>query len=201
MWEQLIDWDRDLLVFLNSLGSESWDPFWLYITKQLNWWPLFLVVLYLLFRKLSIKQLVLLLVTLTLFFVFTDQMTNLVKNSVERFRPVNDPELKSIIRIVKNSSSWSYFSGHASNSSGAILFLFLVMRNYYKKAYLLFLFPLIFAYTRLYLGLHFPLDILSGYAFGLLSGWMFYRAYVWIIKKYQLTDREGKNVFLPAQNI
>src|SRR5690606_11749136 len=190
MWEQIIQWDKDLLVFLNSLGSESWDPFWLYITKQLNWWPLFLVVLYLLYRKLSLKQLLLLLLTLTLFFVFTDQMTNLVKNSVQRYRPINDPDLIGFVRKIKGSSSWSYFSGHASNSSGAILILFMVLKNYYKKAWLLFLFPLIFAYTRLYLGLHFPLDILSGYVFGLLSGYLFFRLYVYFCNKYQLKNRE-----------
>lgn len=191
MWEQIIQWDKDLLVFLNGLGSENWDPFWLYITKQLNWWPLFLVILYLLYRKLSLKQLLLLLLTLTLFFVFTDQMTNLVKNSVQRYRPINDPDLIGFVRKIKGSSSWSYFSGHASNSSGAILLLFMVLKNYYKKAWLLFLFPLIFAYTRLYLGLHFPLDILSGYVFGLLSGYLFFRLYVYVCNKYQLKNREA----------
>ncbi|PJR03703.1 phosphatase PAP2 family protein [Avrilella dinanensis] len=184
MWEQIIQWDKDLLVFLNGLGNETWDFFWLYITKQLNWWPLFLVILYLLYRKLPLKQLILLLLTLTLFFVFTDQMTNLVKNTVQRYRPVNDPELTDVIRNVKGSASWSYFSGHASNSLGAIFIIFMAMKNYYKKAWLLFLFPLIFAYTRLYLGLHFPLDILSGYLFGLLSGYLFFRLYVYVCNRY-----------------
>jgi len=184
MWEQIIQWDKDLLVFLNGLGNETWDFFWLYITKQLNWWPLFLVILYLLYRKLPLKQLILLLLTLTLFFVFTDQMTNLVKNTVQRYRPVNDPELTGVIRNIKGSASWSYFSGHASNSLGAIFIIFMVMKNYYKKAWLLFLFPLIFAYTRLYLGLHFPLDILSGYLFGLLSGYLFFRLYVYVCNRY-----------------
>ena len=191
MWEQIIQWDKDLLVFLNGLGNETWDFFWLYITKQLNWWPLFLVILYLLYRKLPLKQLILLLLTLTLFFVFTDQMTNLVKNTVQRYRPVNDPELTDVIRNIKGSASWSYFSGHASNSLGAIFIIFMVMKNYYKKAWLLFLFPLIFAYTRLYLGLHFPLDILSGYLFGLLSGYLFFRLYVYVCNKYHWIDRTG----------
>lgn len=191
MWEQIIQWDKDLLVFLNGLGNETWDFFWLYITKQLNWWPLFLVILYLLYRKLPLKQLILLLLTLTLFFVFTDQMTNLVKNTVQRYRPVNDPELTDVIRNIKGSASWSYFSGHASNSLGAIFIIFMVMKNYYKKAWLLFLFPLVFAYTRLYLGLHFPLDILSGYLFGLLSGYLFFRLYVYVCNKYHWIDRTG----------
>lgn len=196
MMEYLVQLDRDLLVYLNGLGSESWDGFFLYITKQLNWWPFFLFLIYLLLKKISPKQFLVLVLVLTVFFVFTDQMTNLVKNTVERFRPVNDPELKHIIRIVKESKSWSFFSGHASNSSGSILILFLILRKYYKYAFLIFFFPLLFAYTRIYLGLHFPGDILAGYIFGITSGFGFYKVFCYFNNKYKLTDKQNKNAFI-----
>jgi len=195
MLDYLLNLDRDLLVYLNGLGSKSWDPFFLYITKQLNWWPYFLVLVYLLWKKISPKQFLLLVVVLSLFFVFTDQMTNLVKNSVQRYRPINDPEIKDVIRFVKASSSWSFFSGHASNSSGATLILFLVLRKYYKYAFLIFFFPLIFAYTRIYLGLHFPGDILTGYVFGLTAGFLFYKFFCLLNTKYQLSDRQNAITF------
>ena len=194
MWERIIEFDRQALVFLNSLGSSTWDPFWLYITHQINWWPFFLFLFYLLYKKLTIKQLVLLIVVLALFFTFTDQMTNLVKNTVQRLRPVNDPELKNIIRVVKGSPSWSYFSGHASNSLGAMIILFQVLRRYYKYTYLVFLFPLIFAYTRIYLGLHFPGDILSGYVFGALSGYLFYKLYLYLHHKLNLHPKRNEEI-------
>src|SRR5690606_11876675 len=108
---------------------------------------------------------------------------------VQRYRPINDPDLIGFGRKIKGSSSWSYFSGHASNSSGAILIIFMVLKNFYKKAWLLFLFPLVFAYTRIYLGLHFPLDILSDYVFGLLSCYLFIRLYVYVCNKYQLKNQ------------
>jgi len=196
MLEYLVQLDRDLLVYLNGLGSENWDGFFLYITKQLHWWPFFLFLIYLLLNKITPKQFLLLVLVLTLFFIFTDQMTNLVKNTVERFRPVNDPELKDIIRIVKGSSSWSFFSGHASNSSGSILIIFLILRKYYKYAFLIFFFPLIFAYTRIYLGLHFPGDILVGYIFGIVSGFGFYKLFCYFNNKYKLTDKQNKNAFI-----
>lgn len=196
MLEYLIQLDRDLLVYLNGLGSEKWDGFFLYITKQLHWWPFFLFLIYLFLKKISPKQFLLLVLVLTVFFVFTDQMTNLIKNTVERLRPVNDPELKDIIRIVKSSKSWSFFSGHASNSSGSILILFLILRKYYKYTFVIFLFPLLFAYTRIYLGLHFPGDILAGYIFGTISGFGFYKLFCYVNNKYQLSDRQNKNAFL-----
>ncbi len=195
MLEHLIELDRDFFVYLNGLGSERWDAFFLYITKQLNWWPYFLLLIFLLLKKITAKQFLLLVLVLVGFFIFTDQMTNLVKNTVERFRPVNDPGLKDMIRVVKSSSSWSFFSGHASNSSGSTLILFLVLRKYYKYAFLMFLFPLLFAYTRIYLGLHFPGDILAGYAFGLMSGFGFYKLFCYLNTKYNLTDKQNKNAF------
>ena len=196
MLEYLIQLDRNLLVYLNGLGSENWDGFFLYATKQLNWWPFFLFLIYLLLKKITPKQILVLVLVLTVFFIFTDQMTNLVKNTVERFRPVNDTGLKDIIRIVKESKSWSFFSGHASNSSGSILILFLILRKYYRYAFLIFFFPLLFAYTRIYLGLHFPGDILVGYLFGTASGFGFYKLFCHFNNKYKLTDRQNKNAFL-----
>ncbi len=192
MFDYLLELDRDLLVYLNNLGSQAWDPFFLFITKQINWWPFYAVLIYFLLQKISPRQFLLLLLVLTAFFVFTDQMTNLVKNTVQRYRPINDPELKELVRFVKSSKSWSFFSGHASNSSGSILILFLVLRKYYKYAFVIFFFPLVFAYTRIYLGLHFPGDILTGYVFGLISGFLFYRLFVYLNNKLKLKDRQAQ---------
>ena len=106
-----------------------------------------------------------------------DQTVNLFKYSFERLRPCNDLEIGEIIRRVKTSSSFSFFSGHATNSMASTVLTFLILKRYYKHAYLLFLFPLIFAYSRIYLGLHFPTDILTGYAFGATCGYIAYRLY------------------------
>jgi undecaprenyl-diphosphatase len=57
------------------------------------------------------------------------------------------------------------------------VFTFMILKKYYKHVYLLFLFPLIFAYSRIYLGLHFPTDILTGYAFGATFGFICYKIY------------------------
>ena len=116
---------------------------------------------------------------------FSDQITNLVKNNVQRLRPCNDEELTGLIRIVRDSETFSYFSGHASNSMAAMMFVFLLLRRYYKYSYLIFLYPLIFAYSRIYLGLHFPLDIISGYAFGALTGILFYYIYKKVALKFK----------------
>ncbi len=184
MMEKLVKLDKELLIFLNNLGTETYDPFWLFITKQFNWLPFFVFLLYLTYRKVSVKKLALILVVIAGLITFTDQMTNLVKYTVERQRPCNTEDLIQYIRIVKCSPTLSYFSGHASNSMATMLFLYLVLRKYYKYMFLIFLFPLIFAYSRIYLSLHFPLDILSGFCFGLFSGTLFYQIFLWLEKRF-----------------
>jgi undecaprenyl-diphosphatase len=104
--------------------------------------------------------------------------------SFERLRPCSDPSLEGQMREVLSRKSFSFFSGHASNSMATSTFIFLLFRKHFKYAFLLFLFPLIFAYSRIYLGLHFPGDILTGYLFGLFLGTFFYRLYKIIQPKY-----------------
>jgi undecaprenyl-diphosphatase len=232
MLDEIIALDKNLFVFLNGLGSETFDGLWLVITKQLYWTPFFLVVLFLILKKIGFKinfflvllfapviyilfyliykiiksgkddinakkyaiannsslvvklyQLFLILVTIALLILFTDQVTNFFKYSFERLRPCNDEELKGLIRVVKTSSSFSFFSGHAANSMATMTFLFLYFKNHFRFTYLLFLFPLIFAYSRIYLGLHFPLDIITGYVFGALSALLFYKFFIVAQKK------------------
>jgi undecaprenyl-diphosphatase len=84
-------------------------------------------------------------------------------NVFQRLRPCSNPEINTIIQF--KVSSFSFFSGHASNSMAVATFMYCVM-HYYKFGYLLFLWPLVFAYSRIYLGLHYPIDILSGFYLG-----------------------------------
>ncbi|WP_264519673.1 phosphatase PAP2 family protein [Flavobacterium sp. N1994] len=184
MLEKIIHLDKSLLIFLNGLGSEQWDGFWLGITKPGYWTPLFLLVFYLLQKKIGWKNFGYYVLFTTLLVLLCDQTANLFKFTFERLRPCNDAEIKGIIRIVKESSSFSFFSGHAANSMATTVFTFSLLKQYYKNSYWLFLFPLIFAYSRIYLGLHFPTDILTGYAFGATFGFICYKLY----RKYILRN-------------
>ena len=175
MLEKIIASDKQLFVFLNGLGSETFDNLWLGITHQFYWTPFYLLVFYLLQKKIGWKNLLIALLFVALLILFCDQTANLVKNSVQRLRPCNDPEIKDIIRIVKSSDTFSFFSGHATSSMATTVFVYLNFKKYYRYAILLFLFPLIFAYSRIYLGLHFPLDIISGYIYGTTFGFLGYK--------------------------
>lgn len=184
MLEKLQYLDTQLFVYLNNLGSEKFDGFWLFITKQVNWIPLFLLLLYVIYKKIGVKQTLYLLFFIAVLITITDQTTNLFKNGFQRLRPCNNPEIKSFIRIVQVRNSYSFFSGHAANTMAVAAFLYLNFKQNFKYFALIFLWPLIFAYSRIYLGLHYPLDIFSGYLCGFIFGFLMYKTYKILQKKY-----------------
>lgn len=184
MLEKIRSLDTELFIYLNGLGSETYDGLWLLITKQVNWIPFFLLLLYLILKKLGTKQTLFLLLFVAVLVTISDQTTNLFKNSFQRLRPCNNPEINSFIRIVQFRDSFSFFSGHAANTMAVATFLYLILHRYYRYFGLLFLWPLIFAYSRIYLGLHYPLDIISGYLFGFLLGFLMFKIYEIAQKKY-----------------
>ena len=184
MFDYLLHLDKKLFIFLNNLGSTPFDEIWLLLTNQINWLPFFLILLFILYKKLGTKKLGILVLVIATLITFTNEITDVIKFSVQRIRPCNDDTLVGLIRVVKDSDTFSYFSGHAANSTAAMMFVYLILRKYYRYSYLIFLYPLIFAYSRIYLGLHFPLDIVSGFIFGGLIGVLFYKIYMRIISKY-----------------
>ena len=184
MLDWLLQLDRDVFVYLNGLGSENWDGFWLFITKQLNWTPLFIFFFYLVFKHLGWRNAILIIVMIAVLITLTDQTTNLFKNYFQRLRPCKTPELEGIIRIVQSRRSFSFFSGHASNTMASAFFLYKILKPHVKYMGFIFLWPLVFAYSRIYLGLHYPLDILAGFAWGIITGSLVLLLYKYLKRKY-----------------
>ena len=184
MLEKILSLDQQLFVFLNGLGSEKFDVLWLFITKQSNWTPFFLLLLFFVYKKMGIKQTLFIVLFIAVLITFTDQTTNVIKNAVQRLRPCNNKDIMGYIRIVKSSETFSFFSGHATNSMAVATFIFLLFKSKFKYLGFLFLWPIVFAYSRIYLGLHYPLDIISGYIFGAFSGFLCYKLFLITQKKY-----------------
>ncbi len=189
MLEKIVSLDVKLFIFLNSLGSETFDGFWLIITKQTSWTPLFLLLLHFIFKQLGTKKTLYLMLFVAVLLFFTDQTANLFKNGLQRLRPCNNPEINSFIRIVQVRESFSFFSGHAANSMAVATFLYLIFKRNFNYLWLFFLWPLIFAYSRIYMGLHYPIDIICGYLCGALFGFLMFKLYqIAQKKKNQITN-------------
>lgn len=192
MLNELLTLDKELFIYLNSLGSERFDGFWLFITKQVNWIPVFAIFLYLVFKHLGWRHALLIIVVMALLITLTDQTTNyLFKYRFQRLRPGSDPALHGLIRAVQTRTSFSFISGHASNSMAAAFFLYTVLKPYLKYMGLIFLWPLIFAYSRIYLGLHYPGDIICGYIWGILMSLLMLKFYIYLRDKMFPDQKEN----------
>lgn len=189
--DTILSFDKELFVYLNGLGNENWDTFWMTITNQLSWIPLYLLFLILIIKQLGWKKGLILVVFTALLVTFSDQFSNLMKNSFERLRPNRDPSINEFIRILKNNKSFSFISGHATTSSAVTLFMHLTLRKYYKYTLLFFIWPILFAYSRIYIGVHFPLDIICGALFGVLIGLLFYTLSLKLLAKMDAKENSS----------
>lgn len=179
----IITKDKELFVYLNGLGTESWDQFWVIATNQFSWTPWFLMLFFLIFRAYGWKKGLLLMLITAILVTFSDQFVNLIKDYFGRLRPNNDPELKDFIRILHHSGSFSFVSGHSTTSFAVTTFIILTLREFYKYPYLLLIWPIIFAYSRIYVGVHYPVDIFIGMLLGITIGYVFRKISIGFLRK------------------
>lgn len=174
MLDTLKHWDREIFVFLNSLGIEQFDGFWLVVTQIKTWFPLFLLFILLIFYYYRGRKGGTVVFFMLLTFGITMVFTGIVKDYVARLRPNNVEALSQLIRILQTPSNYSFFSGHASSSFSITTFVVLSLQKYTKWIYLSYLWPIIFVLSRIFVGVHYPSDIFVGAVVGTVFGFLFH---------------------------
>lgn len=181
MQEALVQKDQEWFLYLNQLGTPAWDGFWLFLSDKWAALPLYALLLFITYRGLGWKRLLLFLVFVALLITATDQLSGFFKYGVQRLRPCHDPELQGLVRLVKKSCGgrFSYFSAHSANAFALATF-FTVFWGKKRRLWagLLILWALLVGYSRIYLGVHYPLDVLTGCLAGGILGWLFARLYL-----------------------
>jgi len=190
MLETLEHWDKELFLLLNSFHNEIMDVIMFQVSGKLQWIPLYLLLAYLLFKKYgrSSWQLV---VVAALLIVASDQISvKLFKEVVERYRPCHNANLQDIVHLVNNKcgGKFGFVSSHATNSFAIASFMGLLLGYKAKKKalYLLLLWASVVSYSRIYLGVHYPGDVIGGALLGLGLAFIFYKvSTVFIITRFK----------------
>lgn len=187
MLEILIQKDIELLIFLNNLGTTQWDGFWLFMTNKFSAIPLYLLLLYLSYKYYGVKGTVVIILSIALLITISDQTSNLFKYGFKRLRPCHDENVSQYVRLVKDSCGgyYSYFSAHAANAMAVAVFFGLLFKKQLKYfSVLLIVWALVVSYSRVYIGVHYPLDIITGMFFGSLYGFLIFQLQSILSKKF-----------------
>ena len=195
--DTILELDKHLLIWLNSFHADWLDPIVLQATQTVFWSPLYLLLIYVIFKNFGNEGwFVMLGIGLTI--LLADQITSSVlKPLFQRLRPSHDPSLQGIIHLVANSKGevykgglYGFASSHAANSFGLATYLWMLFKSRNQKVILLFVWAAALSYTRIYLGVHFPLDIIAGAAIGVISSWSGFKFYLWASRRWNPSMQE-----------
>ena len=182
MIEEIINFDKTIFLYLNSLGSKSFDFFWLLITNKFLNFIIYFSLLYAVFKRYGKTNALHVFLLAVILIIIVDQTTNLSKFFFGRLRPCYDEQISLLSRLVTSNcgGKYSFFSAHASNSFALATFFSIIFNKLKILRIVIVFLALLIAYSRIYVGVHYPLDVI----FGALFGVFFSITYVYFINKY-----------------
>jgi undecaprenyl-diphosphatase len=185
MLEALNNIDTQLLLFINGHHNPFFDALMWQISGKWFWIPLYIALLAYIIFKFRKKSIFIILGIVVLILISDQISSGLIKPLVERLRPSHNPAIENMLHYVNNykGGKYGFVSSHAANSFAIALYLPLLFRNRIFT-YCIIFWALIVSYSRIYLGVHYPGDVLGGMIVGVFSAILVY----YLLKKYFLKE-------------
>lgn len=180
MFEALKALDRQVLLEINSHHNAVMDNVMWFVSLTTPTIVIILGIAFYLYKIHHFKRATHFLLGCAIVFACCDLSSNAIKHKVKRYRPTHNLEIREKVHVVNEyrGGQYTFFSGHAANTFGLITFVFLCLHNlplFWRL--LIFVYPLIVVYSRMYLGVHYPSDILTGTIVGLLFGFIVFKIF------------------------
>ncbi|WNB17481.1 phosphatase PAP2 family protein [Marivirga arenosa] len=176
MLESLIEFDQQLFLWLNGFHADWLDPIMLFITKRNPWIPLYALILFFVIKQLRWQSWSMLIAFAVLITLADQAASGFFKPFFERLRPCHEPSIQAMVHMVKGcGGKFGFASSHASNTIALATFLWLIYRNVYAK--MMIVWAIVVSYSRIYVGVHYPGDIIMGAILGILAAIITYNLY------------------------
>ncbi len=191
-------WDTNLFLWLNFDGGSLLDSVMLFASGRLSWVALYLLILWLIWRRMGWRGVLFATLAIALAVGMSDLIAGIFKHSgplkallpdfPARLRPMHTPELEGLVRSITGGGEYGTVSAHAATSVSIGLIATLTIRRRWFAAVMWSQVALV-CYSRIYLAYHFPQDILLGVAIGVAAGWLSWRLFSLVYKP--LRQKEG----------
>lgn len=181
----LVHYDQELFLWLNGIHTPWVDTLMYWITYKFTWIPMYLVLITLTVKAEG-KKSIAILVTVLVAVLLADKVTSgIMKPYFERFRPCHEPILAGLVHEVAGcGGSFGFASSHASTSFALATVWFVLLKDKVKFMWLVVAWACLYSYSRVYVGVHYPGDILVGAIVGILTAGLCIRLYFTFLTKY-----------------
>ena len=184
----MIELDQQLLLLLNGCGNPVLDQIMWTVTKTATWLPMAAALIYVVWRNNSWREVLMIVLGVALVILLADRVSSGVcKPLFHRFRPSHEPALEGMVQLVHDyrGGMYGFISSHAANTFGVATFISLIVRLR-RMTLTVISWACLSSYSRIYLGVHYPGDILAGALWGILVGYGCYRLFVLASERLQL---------------
>ena len=189
-WHEIHRFDQDLTLTVNSWHSPVTDPIWEFFSNIPVWIPMYALIIAFIIWRLGWKKGLIVTAGALLTFCFCDQFSNIIKDAVERLRPLNDEYmLINGLHVLENGGKYGFFSAHSANAFGLATSTLLGLRldkrlKYRGYAAWMYSWAFLVAVSRVFVGKHYLGDIIVGAIVGAAAGFAFASLAGWIIRRY-----------------
>lgn len=189
-WQEIHRFDQDLTLEINSWYSDFTDPIWETLSDIPIWIPMYVMIVAFIIWRLGWKKGLFIVGAALLTFGFCDQFSNIIKDAVERLRPLKDEYmLTNGLHILENGGKYGFFSAHSANAFGLATSTYLGLRldtrlKYRGYAAWMFTWAFLVSASRIFVGKHYLGDCIVGAVVGIAAGASFAMLAKWLIDKY-----------------